>query len=132
MKIWFPKDVPFLCVARKGLTTARSLGLFFRNAHAISPPVRTAAFGCEADLREDLRPELGLVAVHDDEPHEPRVHHLEEVLVLEGLGGELESDGALARLLELGVEAQEALVVAARLADEDLLAGQVLGALDGR
>ena len=86
----------------------------------------------QADLGEDLRPELGLVAVDHDVPDEPAVHHLEEVLVLEGLGGELEADRRLAGLLELRVQAQEALVIAARLADEDLPAGQVLRALEGR
>jgi hypothetical protein len=43
----------------------------------------------EADLGEDLGPELRLVAVDHDEPDQAGIDHLQEVLVLQGLGGEL-------------------------------------------
>ena len=84
-----------------GSTAALSFGLFFRKAHPISPPVRTAASGCRRIFGKICAQNSALWLVDHHEPDEPGVDHLEEVLVLEGLGGQLEPDGGLAGLREL-------------------------------
>src|SRR5262249_19739149 len=82
----------------------------------------------KANPVEDLTPERGDVSVDDYDFDQTRVQHFEEVLVFEYLGRGAENDLGLAALRELTVQPDQVLVVAARLADEDLLAGQILDA----
>ena len=42
----------------------------------------------DLDLFEDLRPKLGLVAVHDDGGNHAHIHHVQEIVVLQALLGE--------------------------------------------
>jgi hypothetical protein len=41
----------------------------------------------EGERREDLLPDPGFVAVDDEDLHEPRPQHLEQVFILRVLGG---------------------------------------------
>src|SRR5262245_41749816 len=80
---------------------------------------------------EYLRPEFGRVVVDDDERHEARVHHLEQVFVFELFGGEPQRDFWLALAAQLPVQRDEALVVAARLTYEDFPSREVVQGREG-
>ena len=79
-------------------------------------------------LGEHLAPELGQIVVHDGDRGEAGVDHLEDVVVFEHAGGLVDDHRRLAARLQLLVQAGEALVVDAPLADEHLLAGQIVHA----
>ena len=70
--------------------------------------------------------------VDHDDGDETGVHHLEQVLVLEQLVGEGQLRRRASRQTEAIVQADEALVVAARLPDDDLFAAQVVDGLELR
>ena len=84
----------------------------------------------KAYVAEYLAPEASDVAVDNDDLDQARIHHFEEVLVLELLGSHVENDLGPAFPREFAVQLKEVLVVAARLADKDLLVGKILHAGD--
>ena len=77
-----------------------------------------------AQIRKDLLPEVRQIVVNDDGRNQPRVHHLDQVVVLEVLRRGANHDRRLPLGLEPVVEREQALMVAARFADEDLLSRQ--------
>ena len=81
-------------------------------------------------VRKHLQVEVGHEAVHDRRGDEPGVHHLEDVAVLEHLVGGVDLDRGLAFLGEAGVQRLEVLRIAARGADVELLARELVDAAD--
>ena len=81
--------------------------------------------------RDDALPEPRLVVVDDQNFDEPGAGHLEQIFVLELLGSRHDDHRLEAALREVVVEFHEAVVVAARLADEHLLTGEVVERVDG-
>ena len=86
----------------------------------------------QRQLREHLLPELRQVIVHDRGLDQAGIDHLEDVIVLEVLGRRLDDGQRLAGGLQAAVEGDQAVVIAAGGADEDLSAGQVVSGVDGR
>ena len=84
------------------------------------------------ELRKDLLPEVRQVLVDDDERNEAGVEHLDQILVLQRLGGFLEYHRWFLFGRKLLVECNEALVIARRFAHEDFLAGEIVQAGDVR
>src|SRR4030095_8523618 len=76
------------------------------------------------DLREDLLPELGDWGLDDRHADQARVHHLDEVLVLENGRDLLDRHGRALLPSETLVELNEALVGPRDLPDADLFAGE--------
>ena len=84
------------------------------------------------DVLEHRAPEFGQIVVHDCDRCEAGVHHLEHVIVFEDIGSDRDRDRRLAARLQLRVQGRETVVVDAPLADEHLLAGQIVNSLDRR
>ena len=103
-----------------------------RNATARLPPERRAIVLVHVDAGEHLAPELGQVVVHDGNRGEAGVDHLEHVIVFEHVGRLVDDDCRLAARFQLLVQADEALVIDARLSDEHLLTGQIVHRGDRR
>ena len=86
----------------------------------------------DGEVRKDLLPEVGEIVVDHDGRDQAGVHHLEQVVVLEVRRRLADHHRRLPLGLELLVEREQALVVAAELAGEDFLARQVLDGGDRR
>ena len=84
------------------------------------------------DISEHPAPELSQIVVDDGDRGKAGVDHLEDVVVFEDVGGDRDHHWRLAARLQLGVQADEALVIDAPFADEDLLAGQIVHGDDRR
>ena len=84
------------------------------------------------DLRKDLGPHRRHMAVDDDGGQQTGIHHLQQVLVLQVLGGRNESDRLAAGSRQAGVQAFEMLPVARRLVHMQLEAGHIVRRLQGR
>ena len=78
------------------------------------------------DAGKHFAPELGQIVVDDGDWREAGVDHLEHVIVLEDGGGFDEHGRRLAARLQLLVQLDEALFIDAPLADEHLLAGEIV------
>jgi len=94
-----------------------------------SPGVRCNIF-VDLDVLENLRPELCLVAVHNDDRHQPGINHFEQVFVIKLLRGELELHLRLSRAAQGIIESGKVFEVAAGLAHEDFFVGKIIGAAD--
>src|SRR5262245_3337730 len=80
----------------------------------------------DRQLGEDFLPEVADVGLGDGHLHEAGIHHLEDVLGLEGLRSKPDPHRRLFRRGEIPVECLEALVVARRFANIDFLAGKIV------
>src|SRR5204863_8274659 len=78
------------------------------------------------DLGQDLRPHHRFPIVHHYDLDQARVHHLQDVFVLERIGQRHDLHRRLARLPEPIVQGEHTGVIAAARTQVDGLAGQVL------
>ncbi len=117
-------DEPVGFRRQQGTVLAERHGQFAAGAQGRVPVHR--------QVREDLRPELRQVVVHDRRLHQPGIDHLQQVVVLEAFGRVDDDDGRPPVPLEPRIEREQAVVIAARPPDEDLAAAEVLGRGDRR
>ena len=121
-----PVEVPTLWRVAKSSSAALSCGLPLRIAHAISPPVRTATSSCTVSCGKICFQKSALCLLTTMSGIEAGVEHLEQILVLQRLGGFLECHRRFLFGRKLLVERDEALVIARRFAHEDFLAGEIV------
>ena len=79
-----------------------------------------------AEVRENLAPEAGRVAIHHGDVDQSRIDHFQQVVVRQVLGGCLELDRRFALAGELRVELLEMTPVARGPSHHDMLAGEVV------
>ena len=80
----------------------------------------------QLEIGQHLRPQPCLPVVDDHRLQQPRIQHLQHVLVLERVGHEDQIDRRLARLLEAVVQRRQAGVVTRRLAHMDGLSRELV------
>ena len=80
----------------------------------------------DLELRQDLRPQLGLPVVDDQDVDQAGVRHLHHVLVLEGIGNKLDLYLGLACGSQASVQRHKTLVVTRRLPHMYSLTGEII------